>query len=570
MEQNICQVETVTFNQKENEMVSVAEKILLQNHLALIASGASSCIRELYTKARRIGKLTQFFPCEITKEEYAAGIQGQKIQESLEEALQVDGIEGIIIYASCLDIMTQTDFEGIIQNLDNPKTIPIEVLYRGPLVKRYQKPSVILDEILERMPTNSDSKIKRSLTKLPPIFPDFNNICAALQHWDSYIFLLTAGGCASVFFDTGTPDFPYHVKNSRLTDVQITMGCEEAIENGVIKDFKESNKSEVFLLGSVVPAFTGVNYEQICDNLTKKGVSSIYLPSDGFAPGPVSTSKAMVTLAQRLLKPLPKEKGRINVLGYNPAVIGRENKISHGIEHMEWRGFIGTIWGKGGLEEAKKASSAELNWVVSTEGLELAKYMEKEFAIPYISGIPAGMQSMISWRKEVNVQMNRDDEELPNIEIAKPMSQQIPILIIGEPLLSISLEKAFHQTFGLLNTHRAAYAPFASLRRFYKEQLNEQTPEFFTNIEEFHQLLTSGGIVVADPIYKEYIDQMNLDCQFLPVPDPSISGSEYLDMDYAILGKKGGLYIRKFLEKCGIISDSENHQGEEECHHPHM
>lgn len=565
MSQSRCIVETVKFGQEEAHMLSLPEMILQREDIALVAAGSLSCIRDLYDRARQMGRLGQFFPCVITKEEYAAGLNGRKLGECLNRVLKAEGVGGIIIYASCMEVITQTDFDEIIRNLDNPEQIPVEVLYRGPMVKRYLKPAAMLEEILGRMPIGQ-GKLCSDYRELPPVYPDFNGISAMLQHWDALPFLITAGGCTGGLARLEEDGRPYRLNNSRLTDIQVTLGCEELLENGIAYAAGEmgtytAGKAEtdgagshmfVCLLGSAVPAFTGVDYTRISRNLKKGQVPNIHLASDGFGASPAGASDALLALGKELLVPVEKEEGRINILGYSPAAVGRVEKIRHGMEHLERRGFHSRVWGDGGLPEVKKAAAAGLNWVVSGEGLALARWMERTFSIPYLAGIPMGVNAMLDWRKQVNLLMGRDDELLEPPGPVPAAAVQPRILVTGEPLLARSIARALKEDFGYGQVMIALYAPVPSLRNYYRDVLGETGWIGFADTDEFLRLAKQADLVVGDPVYQDCLDMLGKERNvpgLIPIPDSLVSGGQYLDMEYEIFGRKGGEYMRRFLNE---------------------
>ena len=214
---------------EEKKMLSLPEIILSRDDVALVGTGSLSCIRALYISARDFGKAHQFFPCITPAEEYATGENGLRLEACLNRVLKVPGVGGIIVYASCMDVLNQTDFETVFSHLDNAENIPVEVLYRGPMAKRYMKPTEQLKEIFSSMP-ETGKKISPAYEALPPIGPDFNCISSALQYMDSYPFLITPGGCAGGVEEFGAADKKYLLKNSRLSDVQVSLGCEKAIK----------------------------------------------------------------------------------------------------------------------------------------------------------------------------------------------------------------------------------------------------------------------------------------------------------------------------------------------------
>ena len=156
-------VEHISFEESQSapKMLSLPEQILMRPDLALVGTGSLSCIRALYLESARLGKTHQFFPCLQSAQSYAAGRHGKALEDLLNQVLRIPGVGGIIVYASCMDVLSQTDFEGIFSRLDNPKAIPVYALLRGPMVKRYLKPGKMLQNIFSELPesTGAISKV---------------------------------------------------------------------------------------------------------------------------------------------------------------------------------------------------------------------------------------------------------------------------------------------------------------------------------------------------------------------------------------------------------------------------
>ncbi len=547
--------ETVSFHVPEGEkkMVSLPDLILARGDIALVGTGSLSCMRSLYLSARNSGKSHQFFPCMIPAEAYATGENGKYLKDTLNAVLQIPNVGGIIIYASCMDVLNQTDFDAVIASLDNPQNIPIRPLFRGPMVKRYLKPAKLLREILDTMP-DTGKQIPKGYEALPPLGPDFNCISSALQGMDVYPFLLTAGGCGGGVENLGMSGVPYRMKHSRFADVQVSLGCTQAALECISQDYNatyaDSNRPLIAIMGSAVPAFTGVDCDGIAAALEESGIPAISLACDGFTPGPVGLSKALLTLGKALIcQPDAKDPRLVGILGHSTALLGRQSKLDHGQEHLNKRNFRGVFWGEEGIENTARVS---LNWVVSAAGLPLARYMEKQFGIPYITGIPVGAAAMLRWRKQVNVLLQQDDEVLVPMAggMMKAGNPDAGILLIGEPLLMNSIQSSMKEDMGYRNITLAVYAPLPSLRKFYREVCKELPLQFFSNAAELRALAEGAEFTVADPVYETFLPHTTL----IPLPDPQISGDQYLDIPYEIFGKKGAAYL---FEK--INNKKENH-----------
>lgn len=542
-------VEHISFAESQSapKMLSLPEQILMRPDLALVGTGSLSCIRALYLESARLGKTHQFFPCLQSAQSYAAGQHGKALEDLLNQVLRIPGVGGIIVYASCVDILSQTDFEGIFSQLDNPKAIPVYALLRGPMVKRYQKPGTMLKNILSELPesTGAISKEKRFF---PPPAPDFQFVSSALQYMDAIPFLLTAGGCGGALESAGTPKKDYRLSHTRFNDIQMTMGVEEEAASCIASDYwaqaPENRKSHVCLMGSAVPAFTGTDHNAIVDQAP--GLSVLDLGCDGFTFGISALARALKTLAKYTLLPQAQVRpGLVDILGYCGAVLGKPEKLESGMEYLRKCGFTPRFWGEGAF---RGEELPQLNWVVSTAGLPQAEWMKEAYGVPYLTGIPFGSRQMLRWCNLVDRCMGRENVPLSTAPTPQPVLEGKRGLLIGEPLLIKNIGDFLTEELGSQLPALAVYAPMPEQRRFYREICPGLPIRYFGSVEELRTLAKDMDYVIGDPEF--YLDGMPL----IPLPDPQVSGNRYLDTTYAIFGKEGSAWL---VEKIKTILKGE-------------
>ena len=471
MKETACIVECFEPATAEERAKGMAGRLLARPGVAVLATGADSCTRMVYNAAAGLGAEERFFHCALSREDYTMGSAEKKILARLNEILRIPNVTTVVIYASCLDVITQLDFSAVIDSAENETGIPIRVLLRGPLVQRTHKPKETLNRILGQLPAPS-GVITREVCSLPPLLPDFNSICAVLQAWDLRNFMATCGGCTGCLAEL--PDYPeYRLHQSRLNDVQIALGCDTLLENGIAEDAAEDHEAATAIVSGAALSLIGFDFEGLTKGLNSRGVNCMFLPANGFDPGPVGATEAFLRLGETMLQPAEKQPDHVNILGYDPMVFLSEQKIAHGIEHLERRSLTCSILGTGGEEAVKRASGAALNWVVSAEGLPLARYMELCLGTPYISGIPIGKYAMLHWRKKVNELTGRDDEQIELPEPAALCREQPEIVLIGEPMLTRSLAASLEMDLGFKGAKRYVYDPHGSLRKLYEKDFPE-------------------------------------------------------------------------------------------------
>ena len=281
-EKNRCTLEEITLNHTNRQYVVLPEIIFQTDDIVLVGAGSFSCVRALYKTAVKQRALGRFLYRVITPEQYAMGQAEEIIRDLIDEALKRTNAGGIIYYASCMDVVSRIDFQKIKKKLCNPAQIPVEVLYRGPMVRRYLDSNKKLTELLMQIPVSKEM-LKNQGCDLPPVMPDFEAVCGVLQSWKVYRFLISSGGCDGCISGTGERDQEYRVTKSRVDDLQIAVGCEPFIENGIIWDYQNKEcKDLVCITGAGLPKLIGYDYGRIEKRMKKEKIDCIMMKTDGY------------------------------------------------------------------------------------------------------------------------------------------------------------------------------------------------------------------------------------------------------------------------------------------------
>ena len=135
-----------TLDEDTCSMETLPEKILKVPGIALVAAGTPACLIACMIQRQESIHWIVLFLCQISSVEYSLGKQGKKIWEAVELAANTEGIRGVIIYSSCMEVLTMWDFQREKKKIQCK--VPVEILYRGPLVKRLATPLEELKMIL--------------------------------------------------------------------------------------------------------------------------------------------------------------------------------------------------------------------------------------------------------------------------------------------------------------------------------------------------------------------------------------------------------------------------------------
>lgn len=544
---NKCEIEIVLTDESP-DMQKIPDQILKEKGLALVAAGSLACVRILYFRACKLGKLQQFFGCPVTAREYGMGMQGRKLRNCIGKALKMEGIRGVIVYASCMEVLTLWDFQKELEQVSNPHNIPVKILYRGPLVKRRKPPAESLRRILAEIEKNQEAvhTEQQPDIPLPPPAPDFSGIASLLQEWNCETLLLTPGGCKSCIESADGTDGMHDLKSTRFHDANVCLGCEKQLIDAAVHQL--TGKGLLCLLGSAVIKTVGMDVRGITGELEKSGRPCVYLPSDGFEGAPPAMAQAWLMLGQKLLlKHSPDERNscHIWILGYSRLGTGKIEHLNPVIESLNNIGCSITIWSN--KETESNAALPFLTWVVSTEGLKLAQWMKDKYNIPYVDAMPVGERMLEGFINKIASIKNKTlylEQVMKHAESSDSRDSR-NVVIIGEPVLSNGIKYYLQAERGFTNVQISAYAPTQGMQSFYRQYAKEVL--LFTSPEELCGQLCGqkADIVIADPLL---LHVFNGNIVRIPLPYPIFSGRIFAEDFYEYAGGPGAEYLNHYLD----------------------
>lgn len=544
---NKCEIEIVLTDESP-DMQKIPDQILKEKGLALVAAGSLACVRILYFRACKLGKLQQFFGCPVTAREYGMGMQGRKLRNCIGKALKMEGIRGVIVYASCMEVLTLWDFQKELEQVSNPHNIPVKILYRGPLVKRRKPPAESLRRILAEIEKNQEAvhTEQQPDIPLPPPAPDFSGIASLLQEWNCETLLLTPGGCKSCIESADGTDGMHDLKSTRFHDANVCLGCEKQLIDAAVHQL--TGKGLLCLLGSAVIKTVGMDVRGITGELEKSGRPFVYLPSDGFEGAPPAMAQAWLMLGQKLLLKHPSDERNscdIWILGYSRLGTGKIEHLNPIIERLNNMGCSVTIWSN--KETENNAALPFLTWVVSTEGLKLAQCLKDKYNIPYVDGMPVGERMLEGFINKIASIKNKTlylEQVMKQAESPDSRDSR-NVVIIGEPVLSYGIKYYLQTERGFTNVQISAYAPTQGMQSFYRQYAKEVLQ--FTSPEELCGQLCGqkADIVIADPLL---LQVFNGNIVRIPLPYPIFSGRIFAEDFYEYAGGPGAEYLNRYLD----------------------
>ena len=113
----------------------------------VVAAGPSSCSRVLYFRAEKKALNNKLFLFPLDSSDFATGKHLDELEEALESLAKLNRSKAIILYTTCADILTGTEFASITKRIERRYGLPVKIFERGPLSRRRTLPKMRLCDI---------------------------------------------------------------------------------------------------------------------------------------------------------------------------------------------------------------------------------------------------------------------------------------------------------------------------------------------------------------------------------------------------------------------------------------
>lgn len=209
-------------------------------------------------------------------------------------------------------------------------------------------------------------------------------------------------------FDRAARMRSVRVLNSDIRNEDIITGTEAKVMQTFERGMEQYAPN--FILLCLAPSASMINsdLEYAAGKITgQSGLPAAEVKIDGEKDYLYGIGATLETLGRILLTPQETLEGTVNLLGANTIdwTEGTIATVDSLIADAGWR--VLSHWGtKETTENLKRAAAAQVNVVVSEAGLKLARFMESEFGIPYVTGAPLGAKSAENLALQLNKHKN--------------------------------------------------------------------------------------------------------------------------------------------------------------------
>lgn len=482
---------------QELNLADAPSDVLWQREdLILVAAGSGPCLRELYYRALAQNKLHQLLLCNTNGEDYTMGSAEDKVIHSLKQAVAVPGVNVVVLYLNCLDVLTRLDFAYIENSLTQATGVTVRCFFRGPLAKMDIRHFMPVKKFMATLPEEK-GRVGQRLLQLPPLATDIAGVIDCLPDAKAAKVLAAPSGCRAClrdgdllemtqeqyYLDTEKQDFIYGMEDNCLKQ------CEELVQN---KAYTSLN-----VISSAVAAFIGFDGDWVARAMKHDKLVTRAFNMDGFSDAVYGASCAQELLVEEECKLYTKAAQEVLICGYTTLLCGAKEQYKACLDYIATLGYKPRFVG----EEA--VGRPALCWVVSTAGINVAQKLHKKYAIPVLISCPVGGHAFKMWQKHVRELCTNAAGETRQLCIHNYSLQETDtrsLLFIGDPVQTMGLAHAmWHE--GFQHIKLAVLCNNANSRKLYR-----QTPGadkwliFVDSVAALQDLWEEADIVFADTL----------------------------------------------------------------------
>ncbi|ALF26702.1 nitrogenase component 1 [Fusobacterium nucleatum] len=544
----------------KNEKNKMLKTLLNIPENIVISIGPTGCLNVLYNEAIKENKLENLYTFPISEIDMVSANHIEKLEKYIVKIISenFEKIKSIIIYLTCADLILVSDFSFLMEKIKKDYGIIVKILERGPIAKRKIMPEKRLEKLLVKLEyeLKNTSKIKDKKISdfkieiqhiVPPITSDYSGACSTLYGENILKILISPSGCKTpvAYDEIRNIDCSLQYSTS-LNELEIVTGEIKGLKDNIKEIISQNPKIELIaIISTVVPQIIGMDLESIVENIEETlDIPCVFINTNSFENYYSGISLTLKSLAKKFMVKNKKIKNTVNIIGYSPLTFGKIEKLEELFSLIKSLDLnILTVFSDNlSLEKIKNSTSAELNLVLSYEGLALAKYMEKEFSIPYVIINVVSKYGIENTENILKRFFYKIDNSFEKLEKRDKLDDR-KVMIIASPFMAINIADSLRKDFSFDNI--LALSLIKESRKFkkieYLEFLNIVNTEddLKEKIKEY-----KPDILISDPVYKNLI---NDGLTFIPLLHYGYSTRLYLELDYEYCGKKAYEYFKKFI-----------------------
>ncbi|MFT3964013.1 nitrogenase component 1 [Propionivibrio sp.] len=394
---------------------------------------------------------------------------------------------------------------------------------------------------------------------LPPFAADYSGVASALHDLGGLIVIHDASGCTGSF--TGYDEPRWYagragVYCSGLREFDAILGNDQRLLDNILDIVRAQDFSFVAIVGSPVPMLIGFDFEGFANLVeNESGLPAFGFPTTGLACYHHGFASACIAFADRFLpkKGVRRRAGTLNILGaspldnFTPATV---DLLKACVADLGWS--VTSVWGQGSeFSRMAEAASAEVNLVVSSTALPLARHMERRWGIPCVAGIPFDDRAAAALAQALR--QAREGMAAAAAPPASPLSRCADqdagsVLLIGEQFQMNGLRSRLRQYCSGVSIAVGSF--FA-----WDASFAEAGDTLLGNEEEALRLLQARNfdVVVGDPLFRSLLGHAP-HTWYVDNPHYAVSGRIHREHALATHFGASGLAFARQIEAAVLAS----------------
>ena len=544
----------------KNEKNKMLKTLLNIPENIVISIGPTGCLNVLYNEAIKENKLGNLYTFPISEIDMVSANHIEKLEKYIVKIISenFEKIKSIIIYLTCADLILASDFSFLMEKIKKDYGIILKILERGPIAKRKITPEKRLEKLLVELEyeLKNTSKIKDKKISdfkieiqhiVPPITSDYSGACSVLYGENILKILISPNGCKTPVAYDEIRNIDYSLQYcTSLNELEIVTGEIKGLKESIKEIINQNQKIEfIAIISTVVPQIIGMDLEFIVENIEETlDIPCVFINTNSFENYYSGISLTLKSLANKFMLENKKIKSTVNIIGYSPLTFGKIEKLEELFSLIKSLDLnILTVFSDNlSLEKIKNSTSAELNLVLSYEGLALAKYMEKEFSIPYVIINVVSKYGIENTENILKRFFYKIDNSFEKLEKRDKLDDR-KVMVIASPFMAINIADSLRKDFSFDNVLALSFIKESrKLKKIeYLEFLNivKTEEDLKEKIKEY-----KPDILISDPVYKNLVNE---ELTFIPLLHYGYSTRLYLNLDYEYCGKKAYEYFKKFI-----------------------
>jgi hypothetical protein len=236
-----------------------------------------------------------------------------------------------------------------------------------------------------------------------------------------------------------------------------------------------------------------------------------------------------------------RDRASVNILGLSAFETSLANNRDALFDEIEEKGFsvLSAFTLGASIEDIAKAADASANIVVSSSGIETAKYFESNYGIPYVTGVPIGEKA--SARLFEALASAIEGHEPPRKISGRNAKCSGKALIAGEEIFASSLRECLIEDFGFADVTVASFFP-------PREKGTDSAAIRMRDEESFARLCEENEFdhVIGDPLFENFFPNIEK-IRFVPLSNIGVSGYDPKGEGVNLIGKEGGDFLSRLF-----------------------